>query len=400
MKQFYSFFFKTLLSVSLISYLNRADAQIAGVTTVSNSGNCSNVAADFNTNDNSFSSPSPYYGNSSFYHNSAQGWWSEVDGIHTVPPIPGGGGLRLISIISPFYTNPNAPGTFDVGFHYIVPNPAVNRFQIRIFSANLTGSPTVYSVDATTGFLPFAAYSTPTAYTGGAPQVTGMEGNICLHLMDQDISNAPGTGYNIEVTYEVGEPQFSVFDNLSIGATAAAPLPVNFLGVAADRADNGIKVRWSVGDELNVQQYDVEKSIDAKNFSKIGTVDANKEKAYSFVDGNIKAEQFFYRIKSVDIDGSVKYSGIVRFKNSSSYSDNLLLYPSPASNLLTIQHSKLNPNAKIIVSTIDGRILKTVQPSGGLSNSMVDVSSLSSGMYIIRLDDGKGTIQTATFIKQ
>lgn len=401
MKHFYSIFSRTLLLAGLL-VAGRAGAQIQGVTTISGSGNCSNVVADFNTDDDDFNSPSLYYGNSSFYFNSAQGWWSEVDGVHSVPPIPGGGGMRLVSIISPLYRNPNPVGVFDVGFHYIVPDPAVNRFQVRIISATPQGSYTVYNVEATTDFQFFSAYSTtPTAYTGGAPQVSGMEGNICIRLLDDDITNAPGVAYRVEVTYEVAEPQFTVFDDLSVGAAAPAPLPVTFMGMLANKVDNGVQVKWDVGDEVNVQEYQLEKSTDGASFNTVGTIASNHKNVYSLTDRTVsKSPSVYYRVKSVDLDGRFKYSGIIRVKNGSSYSDAVTIYPLPARNQITISHNQLGNRAKLVISTMDGKVMKVVTPGVGVSNTMVDISSFGSGMYLVRLDDGNGKIESKTFIKQ
>ncbi|HEY0356890.1 MAG TPA: T9SS type A sorting domain-containing protein [Flavisolibacter sp.] len=403
MKHVYTFYSRTLMLIAFITCVGSANAQIQGVTTVSNSGDCSNVTANFNTNDQGFNSPSIYYGNSSFYFNTSQGWWSEVDGVSAVPPVPGGGGMRLVSIISPLYPNPNPVGIFDVGFYYVVPNPAVNRFQVRIISATPQGEFTVYNVEATSNFRTFTEFSTPpTPYAGGAPQIAGMQGNICIRLIDQDITNAPGVAYRVEVTYEIAESAFTVFDDLSIGGTEAAPLPVNFLGVSANKIENGgVQVKWDVADEVDVREYHLEKSTNGLSFTKVGAVPAvGGTTVYDFVDNSSKAPQVFYRVKSVDIDGTVKYSGIIRFKDNTSFTSDVKVYPSPARSQITVQHDRLDSRSRISISTMDGRIIKMITPGQGISNTMMDVSNLSSGVYVIKVVDGNGKIETTTFVKQ
>ena len=49
--------------------------------------------------------------------------------------------------------------------------------------------------------------------------------------------------------------------------------------------------------------------------------------------------------------------------------------------------------------SLDGKTLKTIIPAIGASNTRVDVSGMTPGMYILRLDDGMGNIQTAKLLK-
>ena len=108
----------------------------------------------------------------------------------------------------------------------------------------------------------------------------------------------------------------------------------------------------------------------------------------------------YYRIKSVDIDGSVKYSGIIKMVNGTSFSNTIRVYPSPASNQITVQHPQLAERARITITTADGRSIRQLTPAAGTSNTMIDISSLSAGMYVLRLDNGNGKVESTTFLKQ
>src|SRR5205085_5915621 len=108
----------------------------------------------------------------------------------------------------------------------------------------------------------------------------------------------------------------------------------------------------------------------------------------------------YYRVKSVDIDGRTKYTGIVKISNATSYSNTLKVYPTPAQGQLTVQHAQLGASARVQISTMDGRVVRTIKPSNGASNTMVDLSGLSAGMYVLKLDNGSGKIESVTFIKQ
>lgn len=413
MKQVYSVLSKTLLMAYGVLIINQAQAQSSSTTAP---GNCGVVVANFNSNSGNHASPSIYGGmfDSSFYYQPVRGYWTDMDHDRTNPPTS----PRVLSIISPPYVNPSPQGEFNVGFYYIVPNAAIDRFQIRIVSiAPGPGGTTVTNIVATSGVQFFNQWSSPHHYVDQAvsnsngtspanPYLTGDSGHVCIKIVDADITNSPGTFYRVEIAYVLNTPVtdnfFAVYDNLSIGATSApAPLPVNFIGIVANKIENnGVNIRWDVGDETNVQQYEVEKSTNGASFTTVGTVTAQHKYAYSFNDGSTKSPVIFYRVRSVDIDGRTKYSGIIKLSNNSSYSNTIKVYPTPAQDQITVQHDLLNANARVIVTTMDGKVIKSITPGIGASNTMIDLSNLSSGMYIIRVNDGTGKTQTTTFIKQ
>lgn len=368
-------------------------------------GVCDGVVANFNSNDNGFNSPSVHGSifDSSLYYHAGRGYWTDY-----LPPFRTGapGFPRVMNIISPPYVNANPVGTFNVGFYYIVGNPAVDRFQVRIISVTLTPQGTVTNVEATSGVQFFSSWSTPTPYVDGTttpvpdptPLLNGSQGNICIRLIDSDITNGPTTTYRVEVSYLINEGTFAVFDNLSVGPQNS-PLPVNFIGLVAQRNNKNVDLKWDVSEEVNVKEYQVESSTTGSSFTSVGTATAKGKSIYTLTNFNAPAGTVYYRIKSLDIDGGYKYSGILKLNGNNSYSPGLLLYPMPATNEVTVQHRKLNANAKLMITSADGQIVKMINPIQGASHTPVDITTLAKGIYFIRLDDGTGDIQSAKLIK-
>lgn len=401
MKQIYAF-----ISLALLTALTASRSEAQSSTTNA-AGNCSQLVQNFNSSSGGHSSPSIYGGtfDSTFYYNSTLGYWTEMDGGRRTGPLS----PRTVSIISPPYSNPSPATIFDVGFWYQVPSAVIDRFQVRLvaISPGPAGT-TVTNIVASSGVQTFANWS-PSGFMRkidvANPANSGDTGRVCIRLIDADITNGPNTFYRVEIAYVLNtagiDNFFAAYDNLSIGpVTSAAPLPVNFIGIVASRDGDGVNVRWDVGDETDVREYQLEKSIDGASFSTVGTVAANRRSVYSYTDLNAKAPVIYYRVKSVDIDGRSKFSGIIKIVNSTSYSSNIKVYPTPATSQITVQHSQLDAKARITVTTMDGRALRLVMPSAGASNTQVDISSLPAGIYIVRLDHGNGKVETASFVKQ
>ena len=402
MKLFYS-----VKASMLLTSLIWATGSIAQSPTLTTPGLCTGVIANFNTNNNGFNSPSVYGGafDSAFYYHEGRGYWTDY-----LPPfrVEAPGNNRVLSIISPPYINPNPTGTFNVGFYYIVPNAQTDQFQVRIISVTQTPLGTVTNVVASSGVQTFANWSTPTPYddlTAGVPDPTALmgdeQGTVCIRLVDEDIVNGPLTTFRVEVSYLIQQRRFVVFDNLSIGPLLS-PLPVNFIGLVADRnTPSTVSLKWDVSEEINVERYEIERSENGTSFSTVGSVSANGKSIYAFADNTAPSGTLFYRVRNIDIDGSSRYSGVVRLKGNSnnSYGDKLLVYPSPASDQVTIEHRRIIRGGQITITGMDGRIVKTIRPTEGASHTPVIVSDLRPGMYIIRFDDGGGLTQTTKFIR-
>lgn len=93
--------------------------------------------------------------------------------------------------------------------------------------------------------------------------------------------------------------------------TASGTLPVHFISVKAFRQTSGNEVQWNVGQEENLLNYVVERSADGRSFTATGTVTASGRNAYAWIDIAPLPGKNYYRIRSVDIDGTAKYSSVV-----------------------------------------------------------------------------------------
>jgi hypothetical protein len=178
---------------------------------------------------------------------------------------------------------------------------------------------------------------------------------------------------------------------------AKSPLPVTFAGFYAKNNNSYTSLTWNVATESNTIGYEVQRSIDGSNFSKIGFVSASNSSSYSFVD--TKASNVaYYRIKSIDVDGKYSYSIIVNIKGLES--DVVMkAFPMPVQNQLTVQHNAANSNSKLEVISADGRMFKALALTEGAQQTIVDLSSAKSGVYVVRFINGMN-IQTAKIIKQ
>jgi hypothetical protein len=190
-----------------------------------------------------------------------------------------------------------------------------------------------------------------------------------------------------------GDNAAAAWSNL---APVGAPLPVQLTSFNASEDGFSTKLVWNTVEEISIANYIVEKSTDGKNFTAIGTVKAANQKAYSFTDAQ-SADNSYYRLKIVDINGAYKYSYIVSVK--AKLETNISLSPNPVKNSLMIQHPKANATSHIQIMSATGQLLRDIRLSANAVISNIDMSGLTSGLYHVVYRNGSDVF-SKTVLKQ
>jgi hypothetical protein len=120
------------------------------------------------------------------------------------------------------------------------------------------------------------------------------------------LANGTGTSYaaGASVTFDGSLPLYAKW--------TTGTLSVNFISITASRKTANVQVNWKVGNEINIDHYEVERSVDGRNYSRVGNVAATAVADYSFLDVNAPTTNIFYRVKSVENGGESKYSAIAK----------------------------------------------------------------------------------------
>lgn len=178
-------------------------------------------------------------------------------------------------------------------------------------------------------------------------------------------------------------------------------MPVTFLNISAKKINENILVSWQTASEQNCRNFSVERSLDGKFFENIGSISAsgnsNTEKNYQFIDDKLSSfdshlSTVFYRLKIIDFDASFEYSKIVSVNFVGD--ENILVYPNPASNFLTIEQ-KTQADLKII--NTEGKTVRTLHLEKG--KQIINIAELPQGLYILQLQSEEKVYHTK-FVKE
>lgn len=176
-----------------------------------------------------------------------------------------------------------------------------------------------------------------------------------------------------------------------LGSTGSA-LPVTLLNFSGIFQNGITRLRWQTDNEINLRQFEIEKSTDGHRFEKLGTKAANAQGFYSYDDTHPGESTCFYRLKLTDTDGRFTYSNIIKISATPAHL--LSIFPNPASDRFVVRG--IPDNGLIKISDLRGKLVKTqfVSP-----DTIVYTGGFSKGIYIVQYINGN-TVQSARLIVQ
>jgi len=172
-------------------------------------------------------------------------------------------------------------------------------------------------------------------------------------------------------------------------------VPVKFTSITAENVSKNInKIKWKVENEINIIRYDIEKSIDGRLFALIGNIAASfnngQSGAYQFEDSLRSSGVVFYRVKSIDLDGSKSYSNIVRLSDLGN-KNKLYVSPNPVISKIINLNFENQPKGKYVVSIVDakGQQIKSIQYTLTETDKILKIPAkeiLHTGAYFLKID--------------
>ncbi|QEC70027.1 T9SS type A sorting domain-containing protein [Panacibacter ginsenosidivorans] len=223
-----------------------------------------------------------------------------------------------------------------------------------------------------------------TAPSSDVPDYTGTaDGSEIFGLYTRGVSADPKGVTN-------GIDTFSRFSVVNLGNII---LPVSLTNIKAYQKESGISIDWSALNETNINRYEIERSVDAFSFTKITSVNAlNNGKVinnYSVIDNNPVKGNNFYRIKAIDKDGRVIYSGVLSV-NVAGGNTFVMIYPNPVRNHQL--NVKLNnvPAGKYqlaIYNYLGQQVSdKLIRHDGGsAAQNMILPANIKAGVYVVKV---------------
>ena len=178
---------------------------------------------------------------------------------------------------------------------------------------------------------------------------------------------------------------------------ACSAMPVTLTKFLAQAEGKTAQLIWQTGFEKNADRFEIEHSLDALNWQKIGQIMAQGESEqlldYRFSQANPANGVNYYRLKIVDLDATYAYSPIRSLRFSIDLATRL--YPNPVSDKLYLQGVDWQTIQSVTIHDRAGKLLfKSTSPI----DQGIDVHQLIGGRYVLTLHYSNAVVSTHSFV--
>ncbi|MBI5472270.1 MAG: T9SS type A sorting domain-containing protein [Ignavibacteriae bacterium] len=212
------------------------------------------------------------------------------------------------------------------------------------------------------------------------------------------------------IKYRSGDQEFAAATHgRGLWTSNISTLPVQLASFSARYINSaGVRIDWRTISEINNYGFEVQKSPnDHLNYQSIdgsftaGQGTTNEPHDYSWIEQNAQPGRWFYRLKQIDLDGTVHYFDGVLVDVLTSIGDHQTPaqfslyqnYPNPFNPATTFRFDlPAAGKARLTIIDISGKVVAEIangQMDAGKHSLTWNASGFASGVYIYRLHAGE-----------
>ena len=182
--------------------------------------------------------------------------------------------------------------------------------------------------------------------------------------------------------------------------------PLDLLDLFATAGEQGISVDWLTSGTHNTGSYRIERSADGRTFAGIGVIEVpvntSGTQAYKFMDTTPLIGTNHYRIALIDAQGSEEFSRVVTAFHGPS-AGKITIRPNPVGEQLGLEFKGMSQGSgqyRILDNTGRIAISGPLLMDDGLNQRSIALPRLGAGSYTFQLQDVRGQLSSARFVKE
>lgn len=171
--------------------------------------------------------------------------------------------------------------------------------------------------------------------------------------------------------------------------------PVKLGNFSGTTTPEGIALSWKISSKTNNNHFEIERSRDGRNFTKIGSVNGAENPnslEFGFLDKNNLSGANFYRLNQLNFNGTNSHSSIIKVQtNFSNASLEVKLLPNPCLDKnCSVQILNANSDTPLLLEMRDltGKLVFSSELPASRSNFELPKTDTGKGIYILTARNG------------
>ena len=190
--------------------------------------------------------------------------------------------------------------------------------------------------------------------------------------------------YSVVVTNVRGKSTLSSVLKLTMPVSIQS-FNVNYFASSGVAEDGNSLLKWNITNEQNINQYNIQRSVDGIHFTTIDSVLAKANGQYNYYSdhissGIIQYSKLYYRLEIVNTT-HFKYYSETRSIELTKYGVQFNIAPNPAKDYVLITDSNIK---QIRLTENTGRVVM-IKDAGNANTIRIAVNNLSKGIYMVQV---------------
>lgn len=280
----------------------------------------------------------------------------------------------LPTIHTPLLSKPAGDLTVTLTYRVITTKPGINSIKADVWGNGIAYTDIVGKKNVNTGDLNSITFTLDAKNVPSLFSVVISGSNMSVEIDNVIINAAPAPG----------------------GCVAPITLPVKLMNFQGSVAGNKAQLKWSVADNETGNYFQVLRSVDGKTFAESATLFVNSKvgaESYTFADSRELEAVTYYKLKIVNKDGSVSYSGIIALKSATAQSGSaLVILQNPVESTLNFNYtSATSAQSHINIYSTTGVKVYSSRLTSQKGTNTVSLnldSHLAAGTYLLEVVNG------------
>lgn len=168
---------------------------------------------------------------------------------------------------------------------------------------------------------------------------------------------------------------------------------------------SGYKVSWNVANNEVVNKFEVQRSINGRDYTTITVISTSKKtgpETYTCSEHDPQGTKLMYRLKMISTGQDVYYSNIVFLTIKRVGDEKITVLGNPVKDKLIFRFNEYDNPVDIKIYDVAGRVICTHQVGKVERNEIVSIPlnrSMSPGMYVADINNATEKL-TVRFVKQ